>query len=281
MLRRLDVGTDTSMERSDAIASRTARTPRSNIARSGSRAVDGRHSAHAGSIAGRARNGDVGDRDRRAAPPPSRCEDRTGPMTGRSHATTRTSAPGPASEVHLRAPSTPPRGPSPGDPSGITAAPRADSSSGSPPIGVTSDLQPTPRSALATRLGHGHPVDVDQGLGTPHPPACAAGQHGTDERRPGSVSGDPRRVELQQERATPLGLVEFTDLGGHVGQTPQAPQEPSIGRFDPAHVATPAPAVGSQGVEPAVIADPIRRVPLHRVATQVTERRPTVEVSRR
>ena len=123
-------------------------------------------------------------------------------------------------------------------------------------------------------------------LGAAHASARPAGEDGTDHVRrrtmPGrSVSGNPGRVELQQERVTALGFVGLADLGGHHPETTQRPQEPTVGGLGPADVTAPPPSVGSQCVESTVISDPIGGVPLDDVTSEIAEFGPPVEIPRR
>ena len=110
-----------------------------------------------------------------------------------------------------------------------------------------------------------------------HRRASAASRH----QEPGQDVRDARRVELEEEQVAAFGLVGLADRRGHLAETAQRPEEPTVGRLGPADVAAPPPTVGAQGVEPTVVADAVRRVPLDRVATEIAERRPRIEESRR
>ncbi len=79
----------------------------------------------------------------------------------------------------------------------------------------------------------------------------------------------------------PLRLVGLADHCRHLTEAAERTQEPEVGLLGPSDEATPPPSRGPQGVEPPVIADPVRGVTLDRVATEITERSPRVEEPRR
>src|SRR5690606_30040298 len=84
----------------------------------------------------------------------------------------------------------------------------------------------------------------------------------------------PRGIELAEERRHPLDLVVLADLGGGSGQPGEGAKDATVGLVLPADITAAAPAVGAQRVEAPVIADPIGRVPLDRIAPERAERSP-------
>jgi len=87
----------------------------------------------------------------------------------------------------------------------------------------------------------------------------------------------PARIELAKEvGATPF-LVGFTDRRRAPSETAECPKEPTVLGMLPAHVPRPPPAVLTESVEPAVIADSERGVGLDVVAREQPQPRPTVE----
>lgn len=82
---------------------------------------------------------------------------------------------------------------------------------------------------------------------------------------------------MEQELCAALGLVVLADFGGHRPEPTERPQEPPVRRFRPAHVARPPPAVGTERVETTVIPDPVRRIALHGVPTEVAQLGPAGE----
>ena len=142
------------------------------------------------------------------------------------------------------------------------------------------------RVASATGEGIGDPlgqrdaVDLEQRLVGTHAAAAAAGEHdaGRCHRR---LVGRAGRVELEQELAAALGLVGLPDLGRHQHRARAAHRrKPWLPGARPAHVAGATPAVGAQGVEAAVVADPVGGVALDHVAPVVAERRPALQQAR-
>ena len=97
---------------------------------------------------------------------------------------------------------------------------------------------------------------------------------------PSPVGGNTAGVELLHEHRDPFGLVALTDGRCHLLQAAQAAQEPAIGLVGPTDVAGAPPAIGSEGIEPAVVTDTKRGVPLDLVATEAAERGPGVQRSR-
>mgnify|MGYP003347065241 CR=1 FL=1 len=74
---------------------------------------------------------------------------------------------------------------------------------------------------------------------------------------------------LSQEQRATGGLLGLTDSGGGARQRVQAPQEPPVGLVLPGDRAVALPAVASQRVEPAVVADPSEGVRLERPTLRV------------
>ena len=94
-----------------------------------------------------------------------------------------------------------------------------------------------------------------------------------------------RALSEQAARGNPdaqylLGTLVLADLGGHRPEAAQRPQESAIRLLGPTHVPRTAPSARPQRIEPAVIADPVGRVPFDRVATSIAERRPGIETAR-
>jgi len=84
---------------------------------------------------------------------------------------------------------------------------------------------------------------------------------------------------LEDEQAATLGLVDLADPGGTIRKAPNSPQEPAVGLVAPAHKPAAAPPVGTQRVEAAVVPNPVVRVLLDIIATEVAEFGPGVEVA--
>ncbi len=84
----------------------------------------------------------------------------------------------------------------------------------------------------------------------------------------GVVAG---RVELAEEEADPLGLVDFADLGGHLTETAKATEETMIRLVGPADVARATPAVRAERIEATVVSHTVRGVALDGVATVVAQ----------
>ena len=174
-------------------------------------------------------------------------------------------------------------GPRPGRSSATAVSPIAASPAMSPPWHHTGG-QPAPVKASATRRAIGVPSTSSTPC-RPHPPAAAAGQHDTgDSSIASSVSaassaGTPDGSSCSRNWRQRSASSSSPIVLRHHGQPEQASQEaPVAGR--PAHVPRSAPTVGTQGVEPSVIADPVVGVALDVVAPVVAERRPAVDQAR-
>src|SRR5688500_13784035 len=100
-------------------------------------------------------------------------------------------------------------------------------------------------------------------------------------RGPGrsEVGGRPVGVELLQERGAALGLVGLADRLGLPPQPVERPQEPPVLLVLPPDVAPAPPAAGPEPVEAPVVADAVVGVALDRVAAEVAQPGPGLEVA--
>jgi hypothetical protein len=80
---------------------------------------------------------------------------------------------------------------------------------------------------------------------------------------------------LQKEKTAAFGLVGFTDDSGHAGQTGQARQESAVPLVAPPDVTRTSPTIGTQRVEPSVIADAVAGVRADWRGLQFGEKSPT------
>jgi len=95
----------------------------------------------------------------------------------------------------------------------------------------------------------------------------------------GLAGRDPRRVELSQELAAALILVDLADGTSAALQPMNRSQEAQVRLVLPAYEPTTSPPIGPKGVEPPVIANSERGVTLDCVSAMAAEFGPAVEVT--
>ena len=85
---------------------------------------------------------------------------------------------------------------------------------------------------------------------------------------------------MSEEQRDALGFIALTDVCRHLAEAAQTTKEATVRGIGPPHVAGAAPTIGAQRVEAAVVAHPVGRVSLDRIAAVVAQCAPTEERSR-